>query len=55
MTSTAGRGNPRGKDDVKVTEIYPKLIAVSGHVLNIFFTMRWPLSVHANFKSLCSE
>lgn len=55
MTNTAGRGNLRGKDDVKVTEIYPKLIAISGHVLNIFFTLRWSLSIHAYCKSLCSE
>lgn len=55
MTNTAGRGNLRGKDDVKVTEIYPKLIAISGHVLSIFFTLRWSLSIHAYCKSLCSE
>lgn len=55
MTKTDGRGNLRGKDDINVTEIYCEMIAVSGQVLNIFFTLRWPLSVHADCKYLCSE
>lgn len=44
MTNTARSGNLRGKDDVDVVELYPKLIAISGRVLNVYFTLGWPLS-----------
>lgn len=55
MINTARRGNLRGKDDVEIAEPYPKLIAVSGHVLNILFTLGWPLMFMQIVKSLCSE
>lgn len=44
MTNAAGSGNLRGKDDVEVAEPYPELTAISGHVLNISFTLGWPLA-----------
>lgn len=44
MLNVAGNGNLKGKDDIEVAEPYPKLIAISGHVLNVSYISGWPLA-----------